>query len=80
MSASRPLYPQKQTSELGREMPALCQKQTFCTARKQTSVLTLPSSLAKSRVSGRFAVARLTQGISAQVLLSPLVGRDLGNA
>ena len=31
-----PLYPQEQTLELSRVMSALCQKQTFCTAKKMS--------------------------------------------
>jgi hypothetical protein len=37
VSAQCPLYPQKRTSELSREMSALCQKQTFAEPRSEGS-------------------------------------------
>ena len=37
-SALCPLYPQKRTSGLSREMSALCQKQTFCAAVKNVAI------------------------------------------
>src|SRR6516164_11323432 len=37
MFAACPLYPQKRTSELSREMSALCQKWTLCSAAKSVA-------------------------------------------
>ena len=75
-SASCPLYPQKRTMELNREMSALCQKRTYAMQQRDRYSITL-----SARVSILWGTDRpISSAVCLLMTSSKLVGCSIGSS